>query len=318
MKSLCNILTVAVLIGGAAQLRAALINGIDALVHDSVITREDVRAETQRAYDELRRDYSDQDEILQNKLAQAEKDNLETLIEGRLILHEFKTAGYNLPERYIDDVVEGEIRSHGDRMTFIQTLKANGTTLEQFRKRIRDRFIERAMREKNVSAEIIISPHKIEAYYQEHIESYKLPDRVKLRLIVLNKSRDPDAPKARKLADEILAEINGGAPFVEMATLYSDDRMRQQGGDRGWVRKGELRKEIDEAAFSLQPGQRSSVIDTPEACYMAQVEAVEPAHYSSLNDVRGQIEKDLQDRERTRLLKQWIDKLKKKTFVRYY
>jgi parvulin-like peptidyl-prolyl isomerase len=203
-------------------------------------------------------------------------------------------------------------------MTFIRTLEAEGTTLERHRQRIRDQYIERAMREKNVSSGIIISPHKVEAYYQEHLESYKLPDRVKLRLIVFNGSSDPDAPQPRKLADEILGKINGGASFAEMATLYSDDRMHQQGGDRGWVKKGELRKELDEAAFSLKPGERSGVIETPEACYLAQVESVEAAHYSPLSEVRGQIEKDLQDRERTRLQQQWIGKLRKKTFVSYY
>jgi parvulin-like peptidyl-prolyl isomerase len=308
----------AALIGAADGLRAGLINGIDAVVHDAVITRQDVAEETIKAEKELWRDYKDQPDVYEKKRALAERDNLTALMERQLILHEFKTAGYNLPEKVIDDIVEREVRSHGDRYTFIRTLEAQGSTLERYRQGIRDRYIEMAMRDKNVSSEIIISPHKIEAYYQEHHEDYKLPDRVRLRLIVLNKSSDPDAPQARKLADEILGKINAGASFAEMATLYSDDKMHQQGGDRGWVKKGELRMEIDKAAFSLKPGERSGVIETPEACYVTQVEGVEPAHYSSLTEVRGQIEKDLQDHERARLQKQWIDKLKKKTFVAYY
>jgi parvulin-like peptidyl-prolyl isomerase len=308
----------AALLGAAVQVRGGLINGIDAVVHDTVITRQDVAEETLKAEKELWRDYGDQQEVYQKKVAEAERGNLEILTERQLILHEFKTAGYNLPEKVIDDEVRAEVRSHGDRQTFIRTLEAEGTTLDRYRQRIRDHIIERAMRDKNVSSEIIISPHKVEAYYQEHHESYKLPDRVKLRLIVLNKSNDPDAPQARKLADEILGKIKDGASFAEMATLYSDDKMHQQGGDRGWVRKGELRMELDQAAFSLKPGERSGVIETPEACYVAQVEGVDAAHYSSLSEVRGQIEKDLQDHERTRLQHQWIGKLRKKTFVSYY
>ncbi|MGA2656853.1 MAG: peptidylprolyl isomerase [Verrucomicrobiota bacterium] len=318
MKLFCKIVAAAALLGAAVELRAGLINGIDAVVHDTVITRQDVAEETLKAEKELWRDYGDQQDVYQKKVAEAERGNLEILTERQLILHEFKTAGYNLPEKVIDDEVQAEVRSHGDRQTFIRTLEAEGTTLDRYRQRIRDHIIERAMREKNVSSEIIISPHKVEAYYQEHHETYKLPDRVKLRLIVLNKSSDPDAPQARKLADEILGKIKDGASFAEMATLYSDDKMHQQGGDRGWVRKGELRMELDEAAFSLKPGERSGVIETTEACYVAQVEGVDAAHYSSLNEVRGQIEKDLQDHERTRLQHQWIEKLKKKTFVSYY
>ena len=294
------------------------------MVHDTVITVRDVTDETRKAEAELEREYNPNDpaqrDVFENKLAEAEKDNLKTLVERQLILHEYKTAGYNLPEKVIDDVVQAEVRSQGDRMVFIKTLEAQGTTLDRYRQRIRDNIIERAMRDKNVSSMIIVSPHKVETYYQAHRDSYKLPDRVKLRLIVLNKSSDPndlDAPRTKELAAEILAKINAGASFVDMATLYSDDKLHQQGGDRGWVQKGELRVELDTAAFSLKPGQRSGVIETPEACYLTQVDGVEKAHYSPLGEVRSQIEKDLQDRERARLQQQWLAKLRKKTFVSY-
>jgi hypothetical protein len=43
-----------------------------------------------------------------------------------------------------------------------------------------------------------------------------------------------------------------------------------------------------------------------------------PAHIKSLNDVREDIEKTLLAQERDRLQKQWNEKLKKKTFVRYF
>jgi parvulin-like peptidyl-prolyl isomerase len=321
MKSFCNIVAAAALLGAAVQARAALVNAIDAVVHDTVITLRDVADETQKAARELRREYDPNDpaqnDVFVRKVAEAESDNLKTLVERQLILHEYKTAGYNMPEKVIDDFVQAQIHAQGDRMVYIKTIEAQGSTLDRERQRIRDNIIERAMRDKNISSVVIISPHKVEAYYQEHRESYKLPDRVKLRLIVLSKSSEPDAPRARELADEILDKIKAGASFVEMATLYSDDKLHQQGGDRGWVQKGELRVELDTAAFSLKPGQRSGVIETPEACYLTQVDGVELAHYSSLSEVRAQIEKDLQDRERTRLQQQWIGKLRKKTFVSY-
>jgi parvulin-like peptidyl-prolyl isomerase len=288
------------------------------VVHDKVITFQDVAEETAKAEGELWRDYHDQPDRYHRELAEAGRQNLELFIQRQLILHEFNTAGYNLPEKVIDDEVEREVRSHGDRPTFIKTLEAEGTTLERHRRRMREHIIELAMREKNVSSEVIISPHKVEVYYEEHRESFKLPDRVKLRLIVLNQSNDPNAPKVRALAEEILAKINAGASFAEMATLYSEDRLHQQGGDRGWVHKGELRMELDTAAFSLKPGQHTEVIETPGACYLAQVDDVKAAGYSPLTEVRGQIEKELQDRERTRLQNQWIDKLRKKTFVGYH
>jgi len=67
-----------------------------------------------------------------------------------------------------------------------KTLQAEGITYEKFRNQVRDNFIEQALRGKNVSAEIMISPHKIERYYQSHQDQFKLEDQIKLRMIVLN------------------------------------------------------------------------------------------------------------------------------------
>jgi parvulin-like peptidyl-prolyl isomerase len=79
-----------------------------------------------------------------------------------------------------------------------------------------------------------------------------------------------------------------------------------------------LRKEFSEAALKLDAGQYSGTIDTPEACYIMKIDERKPARYKTLGDVRDEIENDLRLQERSRLEKQWIAKLKKKTFVKYY
>jgi len=86
------------------------------------------------------------------------------------------------------------------------------------------------------------------------------------------------------------------------------------------VERKVLRKELAEVAFSLKVGEHSGVIEThdPSACYLMYVEDKRPAHYKSLGEVRDEIEQNLKLEEKSRLEKQWIAKLRKKTFVRYY
>src|SRR5262249_16610344 len=142
-------------------------------------------------------------------------------IERQLILHEFETAGYNLPESIIDQQLDDYIKSkYNDRVTLTKTLQQEGITFEKFRQQYRDRFIVGAMREKNINKEIMISPHKIEAYYLDHKDDFKEEDKVKLRMIVLTNAPDADATQSRKLADEILQKLNDGASFADM-TMYS-------------------------------------------------------------------------------------------------
>lgn len=308
------------LLGCALELSAAeLVNAINGVVHDSVITRQDVSVMSAPAIRELQRQPPATEDALGKALAQTRKESLDQLLDRQLILHEFNTAGYSLPESVIDNIVDERMRAkYRDRRTLIQELRSEGLTFEKYRERVRENFIIEQMRLKNVSSEIIISPHKIETYYQAHLEQYRVPDQVKLRMIVLNKSSDPNAPAAKALAEEILAKLKEGVSFAEMATVNSQGSARGQGGDWGWVERPVLRSELADVAFKLKPGQYSGVIETPEACYLMLVEEAKVAHYKPLNDMRPEIEKNLILEERGRLEKQWIERLRKKTFVRYF
>src|SRR6266851_2496231 len=98
MRSFCKILAACAAAGCALHLHAQQINGIMAVVHDSIITREEVEAPTEIAGSALWRQYRNQPELFQKKLDQARSDNLEVLLSHQLILRDFKTAGYNLPD----------------------------------------------------------------------------------------------------------------------------------------------------------------------------------------------------------------------------
>ena len=299
-------------------LRAELADAVKAVVSGSVITLSQVEDFTAPAAEALHRQYPDDPEIFQQKLNDALGDSLEQLVERQLILRSFETEGYQLPDSVVDQLVQDRIRERfGDRVTFIKTLQAQGMTAEQFRKDVRDQYIISALRSKNVSQAIVISPYKVENYYLAHQDDFKMEDEIKLRMIVLNKTSADDTNTV-KLANEILAKIKEGATFQEMATVYSQGSQQHQGGDWGWVERSVLRKDLAAAAFALKPGEVSGVIETPESDYIMLVEQIRPAHVKPLDEIRDDVEKSLRTQEQARLEKQWIDGLKKKTFIRYF
>jgi peptidyl-prolyl cis-trans isomerase SurA len=297
---------------------AELADGVKAVVNDAVITYSQVEEFTAPAAEALRREYPDAPDTFQLKLNDALGDSLEQLVERQLILRSFEVDGYQLPESVVDGMVADQVRERfGDRVTFIKTLQAQGMTVEQFRKQIRDQYIISQLRRQKVSSEIVISPYKIENYYLAHTNDFKLEDEIKLRMIVLNKT-SPDDTNTVHRAGEILAEIKNGAAFSEMAKIYSEGSQKSQGGDWDWVERSVLRKDLAAVAFSLKPGQVSDVIDTPESAYLMLVEQTRPSHVKPLGEVQDEIEKNLRTQEQSRLERQWIDGLKKKTFIRYF
>jgi len=122
----------------------------------------------------------------------------------------------------------------------------------------------------------------------------------------------------KKAAEEIIAKLDEKVPFDELARVYSNGSQAQQGGDWGWVQKTMLRDELRNAAFALEPGQHSGVIETPNAVYVMLVEDKKVSYTKSLSEVRDDIEGILKAEETKRLHKVWIDQLKSKAFIRYF
>ncbi len=374
-------LVVWAVIGSAPQARAEpeLVNGIQAVVHDAVVTVAEVEVMTLPARDVITGQYRSQPEVFLKKLSDARNESLDQLIQRQLILHDFK-ATFSQPERQalidkeinkeVDHELDAEIRTRygGNRMSLIQTMQAEGVTLERHRQQIRDRIIITWLRQKNISSELIVSPHRVEVYYLAHREEFKVQEEVKLRMIVLKCPGDNEVTKTEKLTEDILRALKEGATFAEMATIHSEGSQRNQGGDLGWWEPSRLNKGLADTAVSLQAGQHSGVMsrsagddywicaysnsvpilgrhymsDTtlkkevmteerrfedatvstnlppPTEFYLMLVEDKRPERFKTLTEVREQIEKDLLALERTRLEKQWVDKLKKKTFVRVF
>jgi peptidyl-prolyl cis-trans isomerase SurA len=299
-------------------LHAVLADGVQAVVNDTVITYTQVKDYIGPVVETLQRQYIGQPEAYQEALNSAITNGLEQLVDRQLILHSFETEGYKLPDSVIDDVFQTRVRERfGDRVTMVKTLQAQGMTVEQFRKEVRDQYIEAAMRNQNISRVLIISPFKVQNYYQAHPSEFQVADQVKLRMITLNKNGDSGTNTLR-LANEILSEIKNGASFQDMAMLYSQDAQQRQGGQRDWLDRQTLRKELSDAAFALKRGETSGVIDLPQACYLLKVEDVSLAHVKPLPDVREAIEKTLRAQEQARLQEKWIKSLRDKTFVQYY
>jgi parvulin-like peptidyl-prolyl isomerase len=295
------------------------LNGIVARVNDTVITYKEVSTYISSDLEFLDRRYGQQPDVFIQKARELRARAVEQLVENQLVLHEFKTGGYSLPESYIEDQIAKQIReNYGNRLTLTKTLQAQDITFENYKEKVRERIILSAMNEHFVPRDPVISPYKIETYYKEHEDKFKLEDQVKLRMIVLTNRPNDTLFSPKDMAREIETKLEEGAPFSEMAKIYSQGSQSVEGGDWGWVERSVLRPDLAEIAFGLKPGQRSSVIEKSDGCYIMLVEDVKLAHVKPLSEVRADIESSLKAEEMNRLRKKWIDKLKAKSFIQYF
>src|SRR5207237_486857 len=117
--------------------------------------------------------------------------------------------------------------------------------------------------------------------------------QVQLRLIMIpSHASDGNAAAQKAMADEIFGKLVNGAEFERMAQLYSEDSTREKGGDWGWVDRKTLAAPLEKAAFSLEPGKISHVIDFGGNYYIIKVDDKHGGETKSLADARAEIETD--------------------------
>lgn len=306
----------------AVAARAELLDGVNVIVNESIITYDEVQRQLEPMARTMAMTYPDNIRAFNDAMASNRVGIVREKVDAQLILDEFKTKmnGGDIPESILDDEVHAELRKtyNGDRALMTKTLHEQGVTAEMFRDKIRERMIVGYMREKMISNEkIIISPQKIEDYYAAHQDQFKVGDQVKLRMITLPKPADAPA-EARKIAEEIIRKIDGGAPFAEMASIYSSGPERNKGGDRGWVgRDSGMQADLVKAMFSLKPGHHSQIVELPESIHILYAEEVKTEHVRPLTETRDEIQQKLRTDEARRLYDKWVARLRNKAFVRY-
>ena len=299
---------------------AQLLDGIAAIVNTNIITFSDVREMVLPVERELRRTYAGQE--LQEKLKASALDALNTLVERSLIVQEFKSKEFKIPDSVLEERLRDIIRQDygGDKELLIKTITAQGMTMPQYREKLRNQIIVQVMKQHQVTGEIIISPAKIDKYYKEHQNDYKMEDEIKLRLILVKKGgSDADNEARKKLIQEILDKLTAGEDFAKLAQEYSESaKSKENQGDWGWTDRDTLRKELSDVAFALKPGDHSGIVETEDGYYLLKVEDFKAAHVKPLNEVREDIEKKLGNAEKQRLQQAWIDRLKARAYIRYY
>ncbi len=319
MSRIHSILLASLVWVAPAQAALDLLNGIAAQVNDAVITFEDVQGFARRAMETAARRARNQTEFDQDSL-RIQKDALDQLIDRRLIVQEFRKSGYNLPEAIIDDLVKDRVkREFGDRVTLTKMLRESGRTYETFRQEEKDALVVYQMVRKNIAQEIVISPKKIERYYAQNGEKFRVGDRSKVRIILIDARRHARG-EPKLLAQAVLGRLKAGEDFAKVADEVSDDARANKGGDRGWIEAKDtsLRKELHDLAFQLKPGEVSEVLELDGSAFILKVEERKSAEVRPISEVRLDIEEALKQSERDRLQKAWIERLRKKAYIRYF
>lgn len=295
-------------------------NGIVAIAEDHVITVDDVRREIGPLVPEIQKQSRSEKEF-NEKLEALQEDIVQNLIDRVLIVKEFYSdEKRRVPASYVDNAIAETIITQfdGDRSKFLAYLRSRGISQKDYRKEQEEDMIYGYMRQQKAKSASTISPVKIEAFYAENKDRFYQEDSVHLRLIQIARGADDTDETLRGKTAAIITELAAGTDFGDLARKYSQDTRKGKGGDWGWQRRSDLRKEFSDVIFALEKGQRSEPLLMAEGAFLFYAEDRKHAGVLPLDEVRPDIERTLVQQGSRQATERWLEKLRRNAYVKHF
>ena len=145
----------------------------------------------------------------------------------------------------------------------------------------------------DLKADVSVSEEEIEQEYQDNIALYKTTEERRVSHILIEFGDDKDAAKEK--AESLLAEVEQGADFADLAEANSADTFSaENGGDLDFITAGMMDPSFDEAAFAISNvGETSEVIETEFGYHIIKLTDMKPVETTPLAEVRDEIEAQL-------------------------
>ena len=158
--------------------------------------------------------------------------------------------------------------------------------------KVRARYV--AYRRADFLAQADVPESAIGDYYELHKnDKFTEPEQVRARHILVKVASDAGEPAkaaARKKAEDLLAKVRAGGDFAALARKNSDDPgSAAQGGDLGLFGRGTMTPAFESAAFALEAGKVSDVVETPFGFHVIKVEEHRPGGVKALEAARDEI-----------------------------
>lgn len=154
----------------------------------------------------------------------------------------------------------------------------------------------------------------LEQYYVENKRRLMLPEQVRVRHILLTwkpLGKPDDRAFIRDQMKPILERAQAGEDFAALAREFSDDyATKQSGGDTGFFHRGEMAPQFESAAFALEPGEISDIVETSFGVHIIRLEERRNEELLLLDDIRDQLREHVRNERAEAAVREEIERLR--------
>ena len=311
--------TVLIILCGFWNAQARVVDRIYAQVNDDIITLSDVNRRMDALRQELSRRYTG--ERLEQAIAKEKEDVLNTLIEEKLLVQKAIEVGIDAevgPK--VSSRIQQIMKDNGieDMDRFEDILEQQGTSLNDFRDKIRDDIMSRDVINVFVNSRITLLTQEVEQYYKDHTADFATPEEVSLSEIIITTEHEGSEERAQSRARDLYARLQRGESFNSLASQYSQGATADTGGNIGSNLIEKWHPDIVKAIEGLETGDFSEPQKTPDGYVIYRVDNRKHSTIPPLEEVENEIKNRIWSNKVTPELRRFLDRLKEEAYIQIY
>jgi peptidyl-prolyl cis-trans isomerase SurA len=316
MKKRSAVLIFLLVFSGAVRLFGQeVIEEIVAVVNDEIITLSQFKAEHDDFYQALSAQFKGEE--FTKKYVAMKENLLEKMITDLLLLQEAeKMDGINPDEQlrlWLENLKkENNLNSDAE---LIRALQQQGIDFEEWKKKMRENMMREAVIYSEVRGNVVVDDSETVNYYKLHPEEFTELPEYKLRAIYLSaEGGNEEEVEAKKR--EINEKISSGEDMGSLAAEYSEGPEKDNQGELGSFKKGELEKDLEQAVEKLKVGEMTPWLKVRAGWFLLKLEEKKESRLKSFEEARRKIEEKFFNEKSQKRLEEFLKDLKEKSLIK--
>lgn len=206
-------------------------------------------------------------------------DILEGMLINKLMLHQAELDSVEVTEdevnREMDNRIRYMISAYGSQEMLEKQMRRSLSEIKSYYKDVIKENIMIAQIEQKLTGSITVTPREVVDFYNS-IPKDSLPtieqEYVFSQIVKIPEVSEQEKERVKSKLNEYRDRILKGSKFSTIATLYSEDpASAKKGGELGFFSRGQMVGEFENAAFALQDGEISPIIETKYGYHIIQM-----------------------------------------------
>ena len=260
-------------------------------------------------------------ELKDKDLTTTENRILEDLIDAEVLYQQSQKEGIKVNDQTIDKQIDRIKKRFPDETAYKKAIERMYISEKEFRAEIQRGLAIKQLLDTNVREKITATEEESKKYYNDNQNLFKQTEEVKISQILIKVPPNADESKknqARKKIETIQRKIQQGEDFGTLAKAYSDGLAAKSKGSLGYIERGYMKKPLEDAAFSLNVGEVSGILETQSGYYLIKVTDKKPARIIPYKEVLPMIEKQLKKEKEKTEIHAYIENLKKSATIKRF